>query len=144
MLNISRIAKAIIVAIFSIGGNTLASVTSCTFDTIHVFDSRQEAHYQNFADYGVSYIFKIISGRIYYSRNGIFKGEFSTNGTSHGVFKNYSVVRAGATDSAPAFSMVTARNNRVFAMGMLGGKERFFWACLVPEYKNDYKSIGAV
>ena len=111
------------------------------FVQFEIFDTRKEANCRNFSDGGALYSFKIINGKVFYSRDGVFKGEFSlSSNKSSAVFKDYISSRAGYEYSAPSFTMIAADNNRVIVKD---SAMNLYWASLVLEYTNDYHDYTA-
>jgi hypothetical protein len=113
------------------------------FNAYPISDSRKEAQCHNFADNGAFYYLKIIGGKVYYSRDSVFMGEFSWDASkSSAAYLDYKTSRNntalgdGATTTAPFFDMIAARNNRVFAYSQSANS--FYWAEFIKEYYQDY------
>ena len=141
--------SAIIILVAGITASAV-SMTYQEFKAAPVTDSRMEASCHNFADNGAFYEFKIIGGRVYYSKEGGAVNEFSVIGGGPKYFDHTNARNNAAGLAAqetqrnpvamPAVDMIAARDNRVLTKEA-GGK-RLFWAGIITEYKDDYKFGG--
>jgi hypothetical protein len=129
------------------------SMSDQDFANYQVTDSRMEASCQSYPDGGAHYVFKIINGKVYFSRDGVYMGEFGLGSVSlvpggapvtAARYITYNKYRNGETFLVPAFDMIEADNNSVLVK--VKNANRFFWGqvqIIYPDDYRDYKNNGA-